>query len=351
MASLQELIAGYLSSGNQTSADKYLAANPDVAAAAQTFLNGGLVPGTNAQGEPVANNGNSSYKGVTTPQEFALKHYQLAGSTEGRALPAGDNTQQYKLGQTLSQILAQGKQTLASRGLSYDQYGNLIESGISDVLQYVPKDDPNPGMYFNANLVDNLLNAEQQKQRSQYRQQVNTKIPGAIDRSVFGTAIDDILGKQQNTAQEFLDRGLKRGQFNGAGYAAGASSLANQRAKALADLNTKHSDLLSKYNTQLGGIKDRATQAASGYQLGDSFNIDDYLKEAESFQADAAQRASGDLLSLIGDTNYFDTSKIRLDAGMGQGSQNLRNLDVLDALNKKKQAGSVGHGLGSQGAF
>lgn len=319
-------------------------------------------------------------KQFPTLQDFAKYHYQTNGTAEGRqgyvpSYVASDgktfadqaaysdyqtNYDRTKTQTATQQALAKARfnaeNAIKSRGLDPTQYSSVIEEQLARIQGMIPEFDSNPGSYFDPNLANDVLSGITATNRNQYKQQVNTQLGSNYDTknitsSILDSTINDILGRQTQEATDALERGKKRGQLNEIGYQAGSGKLNQQRTAATQKLGSTADDVLNSYRSKVDLVNDRATNAASGYNLGDTFNLDDYLGEANSIVGDAQKNASGKLLNTIGDQSFFDTSSLLQTAGQAQGAQNLNNLDVLDALEKKKMVNNQGRGLGSQGAF
>lgn len=343
---LQEQINQLLSSGVQTKVNpgtpdwtQYRLNNPDVAARAAILTPEELKSG-----------------GWGSQDDWAQFHYYNSGQTEGRQLPTtGGGTEyiyspEYKLGQAIQQALGQARSTVTSKGLDYNQFAPTIESQIQQILNFVPKGAENPSQFFDPNLANSVLQGEEARMRNQYRSQAMA-IPTNLGMDIFGSAMDDIVGNQEKQAQSMLERGLKRGQYNDLGFQTGQGAIAQARQKALATMQGYGSDILSDYRTRLGSLRDRAVDAASGFNLGSTLDLSPYQSEASRIVDEAKQFAPGRLMSLVGDQNFFNPGELRLTAGQAQGATNLRDVGVLESLATRKKASEVGRGLGSQGAF
>jgi hypothetical protein len=294
--------------------------------------------------------------GWNTEDDWLRFQWYNSGKDAGWTLPTtGGSTEyiyspEYKLGQALQQALGQAKSTVYSRGLDYNQFAPTIEQQLQDILSYIPKGTENPSQFFDPNLASGILSGEENRMRNQYRQQA-MGIPTSIGDDIFGNTINELLGEQEADAMQLLDRGKKRGQFNDIGYNAGVGAIADARKKALSQLDMYKGDILSGYNTKLNDIRGQALQAASGFNLGDMFDLSPYSSQANSLISSASSTAPGQLMTMLGDMDFFDPSKIRMEAGQAQGAINLRDLDVLEALSTRKKADETGRGLGTQGTF
>lgn len=204
-----------------------------------------------------------------------------------------------------------------------------------------------------------LFNQQQQKAQQQDAARENARASVAsalgtttdkLNSSLYGNSITDILSSQYEKAKTQLDRGLSRGMFNDVGYNAGLASLDKNKATASASLNKTANDLLSGYRKQYDDIRTEALNAANNFGGIGNFDLTDYTTRANDILNSAKNNLPGNLLASAGN-GLFDLSAIRGDAGTAQGATNLRNMDVIEALSKRKQAEGVGRGLGSQGTF
>ena len=384
---------------NNATWDSYLALRPDVMAEFKR-----LSP----------NNLRNNY-GITTPQEFAKWHYSNKGIGEGMVLgsdgrftdatksavtpttpnttpnttpttpvtpttptspttatppvqdPTGGNTSTTPYvpvtktaaqarAEAIARQIALAKQEAIGRGLDYGMYGSTIESTINDLFAGIPQDVADYSGFISPTFAGSIFSGMEAQNRANFGSQVSSNFSVDRDRALIPTSlldatINDLLGTNYSTAKEGLTRAQKRGQLNEIGYSAGNKKLDTQKLGVQSKLNSTGRDVLQKYWDQLDEIENSASQAASGYRLGDNFNLNGYLDRAKGVGADAQTYAPGDFLNLVGDDPLFDLSGLLGTAGQAQGAINLQNLDLLDAIQKKKQADTQGRGLGSQGAF
>lgn len=247
-------------------------------------------------------------------------------------------------------------QELGRRGLDQNSYAGEFDSYVNNILNAVPADTQNYDQYFTPNLANDVLTGIQAGQRNNYRGQVNERFgtnfaSQYLPDTMLDDTINSALSSQYDNARGILDRGLARGQYNERGFSAGLGRLDNQRTAQQARLNTVEGDILNNYRSRLGDVRNSAFNSATGYQLGDSFNLDDYGSQAENIANQARTNAPGEFFSAIGSTPMFDLGAIGGAAGQAQGAVNLNNLDVRDGLEKRRLAAARGRGLGSQGAF
>lgn len=244
---------------------------------------------------------------------------------------------------------------ISSYGLDPTSYADKIAAGIGRETDSLG-DTGDPYTQINGQFINNQLQQEQSQKRAQFGQQAASEFGPTysstkLQPSLLDNTISQILGEQQGSAQQYLDRGKARGIYNDVGYGAGASQLGSQAEAGRAQLSTLGNDVLSGYKTKLDDVRDKAYSAASGYTLGQPLNLDAYAQEGNQIANDAQTNAGGQLRSALGGQNFFDFSKLTNAAGSAQGAQNLQDTDLMSALAQRKKANAVGRGLGSQGAF
>jgi hypothetical protein len=245
---------------------------------------------------------------------------------------------------------------LRQQGLDPTQYMPLINSEFDRIQgNLLPTDDPSTA--FGDNIASSVLQGEQNKKRNEFLRTVDAKFNPEFEReaipsSLLDDAINSILGTQQQGAVDYLNRGKARGIYNDVGYNAGLSTLSNDAAMGRSDLSSLGSTVIDKYRGQLDTVRDKAYNAASGFELGGSnFSLDPYLGEFGDITGRANSNATGDLRNLVGGRNYFDFPSLTNAAGQAQGAMNLRDTDVATALRERQRKNANSRGLGSQGAF
>jgi hypothetical protein len=290
--------------------------------------------------------------GTPTPTGVDGTTTQNPNPTPGNGLGAGNTTGSTSANRmaALNQAIARAKQTVAGRGLKWDDYAGLFNPLYNDIYNMIPDSDTNPNAWFDPNEANNILSGQENQQRNQYRQTAEGLSQHA-DPHMLDSIITRIMGDSGQQGMDMLNNGLKRGQFNDQGYQGGLSALEKAKAAAQSKLGGYAQDLVSKYDVQLQDVRNRALQAASGYQLGSNFDLTPFQTEDQDILANAAKMSEGDLYNLLGDQPLVSLGDIRMGAGTAQGATNLNDLDVLDAIAKRKSANDVGRGLGSEGTF
>jgi hypothetical protein len=245
---------------------------------------------------------------------------------------------------------------LRQQGLDPQQYMPLINSEFDRIQSNLLSSD-DPSTAFGDNIASSVLQGEQNRQRNEFLRSVDAKFNPEFEReavpsSLLDDAINNILGTQQQSALDYLNRGKARGIYNDVGYNAGVSAIGNDASMGRSDLSSLGSSVIDKYRGQLDTVRDKAYNAASGFELGGSqFSIDPYASEFGDVTNRANTNASGDLRNLLGGRNYFDFPSLTNAAGRAQGATNLRDTDVATALRERQRRNTLSRGLGSQGAF
>lgn len=270
------------------------------------------------------------------------------GATDGGGLSTGSTSANRDA--ALAQALSRAKLAVTGRGLDWNTYADQFTPMYQDIYKSIPDSDTNPNAWFDPNMANTILGGMQSRAQSGYRQQA-LGLPSMVDTHMLDGTINSILGQQSDGAQTMLDNGLKRGQYNETGYSGGQKALAAAKEAAKSKLYSGAASLTGNYNTQLKDIQKQALDAASGYQLGDTFDLSPYATQEQQIMDQFKNAGAGDLYNLMGDAPLIDLGNMRMAAGTAQGSVNLNDLDVLDALSKRKTANDAGRGLGSQGSF
>lgn len=269
------------------------------------------------------------------------------------ATPTIDPIQQRQ--QALALARLQYNQELQKRGLDPNAFASEFDNYVNQITGTVPQEQ-DIKQFLPATLASDILTGVQNRNRNQFRGQVNQNFGqnAGIDLlpdTFLDNTINEILNTQFGNAQATLDRGKARGQFNDRGYQAGLGTLNQQRQAAQSRLNTTEGDILSGYRSRLGDVRSNAFNSANNFEIGGQFDIGEFLRQRDNIRSEADANASGELISAIGSTPLFDFGTIGNSAGQAQGAVNLNNLDVRESLAARRARQQQGRGLGSQGAF
>jgi hypothetical protein len=215
--------------------------------------------------------------------------------------------------------------------------------------------DPNPGQYFNDDLIDSTLNREQSARRDRNMRAIRQTFQPNAEVSLFADTMDDpfiesVITRQRGEAMTSLDNARRRGNLDDRGYEAALARLGEQERAARAEANTIGSTVLADYRNQLRGVADQAKEAAGGYMLGDNFDAGTYRNRWNSLTQDFNNRLEGDVLGRLSGETFFDLGDIITRGGVAQGAVNPRT-GTLDAMAERDRVRNTDRGVGGQGVF
>lgn len=126
---------------------------------------------------------------------------------------------------------------------------------------------------------------------------------------------------QRGTADEYLNRLLKRGVITDTGRAAAAANLDTQGARVRQQLKDLGDTIVNAEREKIGGYAGRAKERASALNVGEGFDITPYSTGAQN---ELASFTSGlpDLYKSQVPTDLFDTASLGAIAGGAQGAGN-----------------------------
>lgn len=226
-----------------------------------------------------------------------------------------------------NRALGYAQDRVSQRGLNYDEYKDPIISEFQRQRGMVPQLDSNPGAYFGDDLVDRVLGRIRDTKRTQYGQQVNEFAGDGFADKAIGNDFDDtylkgIYDEQYGDASSQLQRAFARGNLSPIGMSLAQKQLESQGRAGMSRLQDLGGGVLSKYRTELGDLGSRARTSAGSYELGNSFNIDDYKQQIEGKKGEFGQRLEGDIRDATRGENIFNVDDIVGKAGVSQGVYN-----------------------------
>lgn len=213
------------------------------------------------------------------------------------------------------------------------------------------------------NSIGNLINGLMKQQTTAQAQSQAREGARNSVYSLFGTAgqkipsslldqqINDILNSKYTEASHVLDTGKARGQYNDVGYNAGLGALDKSRDAIKSRLTTTGEGVLGGYRSQYNDLLDQALGQANTFSGNGSFDTSPFQGQITDLLGRISSTAPGALQESVGNDPLFDLSAIRGDVAKAQGSMNLRDMSLTDALAKRKKVDSLGRGIGSQGSF
>lgn len=248
-----------------------------------------------------------------------------------------------------------GLSAINERGLDETQYLPLINREIDRISGTIPDLDSAPDRFFGPTFGANVLDREQNRLRSQYGNQVSSAFTpnyavNAIPDTYDDAVLERIFGERLTPAQQYVDRAYARGNLNDIGKQRALSILDRQGQEGRARLQSIGGDVLSGYRSQLGDVATNARNAASGYQLGSNFNLDDFVSRANTLQGNFGRDLEGNLRQAVGGEQLFNLDSLLAEAGSFQGAQNNAG-GLLDKIAEREKQKQQARGLGTQGAF
>lgn len=212
-------------------------------------------------------------------------------------------------------------------GLNFDEFRDPITSEYQRQRGSIPKLDSNPGAYFGDDLVDRVLGRVRDTRRNQYGQEVDKFTGnGFADKEVGGDFDDSYLkgiyDEQYGDASSQLQRALARGNLSPVGASLAQRQLESQGRAGMSRLQDLGGGVLSRYRTELNDIGTRAKTDAGRYELGSTFNPEDYRQQINTKKGEFGQRVEGDVRDATRGENIFNVDDIIGKAGVSQGVYN-----------------------------
>lgn len=259
-----------------------------------------------------------------TMDETARAAQQARDETERTRKTGEFNT---NLDSAYTRGLGYAQQRVGELGLNYDEFKDPITSEFERQRGSVPQLDSNPGAYFGDDLVNRVLGRVRDTRRNQYGQQVNQFAGDGFADKAVGNDFDDtelkgIYDEQYGDASSQLQRSFARGNLSPIGMSLAQKQLDSQGRAGMSRLQDLGGGVLSKYRTELGDIGSKARTSAGGYELGNTFNVDDYKQQIDSKKGEFGQRLTGDIRDATKGENVFNVDDIIGKAGVSQGTYN-----------------------------
>lgn len=212
-------------------------------------------------------------------------------------------------------------------GLDPNQYSGDIDSKINEILGLSAPDDPNIGQYFQG-LGETIYNTRQNAGRQQALRGVDSAFAPEFDRSRISDSFDDpfiadVNNEERGKADDYIQNLFKRGVINSTGVAGAEKNLDQQGAKIRTSLDDLGKGILDTGRQSLNDIANRGRTTASTLRLGQNFDPNSYVNEADTAFNDFSGKFGDLLRSRLPSGNLYDTSNLASVAGGAQGAQNL----------------------------
>jgi len=210
-------------------------------------------------------------------------------------------------------------------------------------------------VFDNPSLGQIILSDEENLRRQAFNQEIGTAFPG----DVFQTLDDDIIGsiieERRGPAGQQISAFEARGNLNPLGGRTANMYLESQVPAAKERVSEIGSSVLGGAQRDIGAIKERAEQEASGYKLGeDLFDVAPFSTERAGLIEERQGTLGGDVREAIGVEPLFDVTGALQSAGRAQGVvSGSPSPSFLDAIAAREQASGrdrARRGLGSRGS-
>lgn len=305
--------------------------------------------------------GGGSAPYIPPPYQPPPPVYTASDGTEFSSLGAMQNYDKQlkttKFESDLASAVAQaenyGRSRIQQRGLDPNSYMGLLQQEINNIKSTIPSLDPSPKGYFTDNLADTVLDRERDRYRTDYRRQLESFAKPGFERDVFSDTSDDaiidkIYEEQYGPATDTLMRSRARGTLSDSGLNYSLNQLGTMGTTVKSKMQDMGQSVLGNYRGELSKLASGGYDRAAGFNLGDTFDPNDYRTQLDTKKNDLMSRLEGDLRSTIGG-NLFDTSALLSKAGAQQGMTATGS--VADALAAREKKKDEQRGLGSTGSF
>lgn len=289
-----------------------------------------------------------------TTQEAAAYQARLEQERKDREARERFNTQRDT---AVSGARSTVSSELNKRGLDANKYGGSLNAEIDRIMAGIPDLDPNPTSYFDPSFVDRVLTSEETAARDRYGRDVKSNFKSGFEKeAVVDTAddafLDAIYNQQYGDARSTIERARARGDLNDVGMNAAFGELSNAGTSAKTTLTGIGDTVLGRYRDDLSNIANRASNEASGWQLGESdFSIDPYLSDFSNTRTKQQGSLEGDVRGAASGTQLFDIGKL-LDRGAKiQGPSSGDPNDFVASVLGSRRKNTTDRGVGSTGVF
>lgn len=218
---------------------------------------------------------------------------------------------------------------LTQRGEDTTAYQPLVEQILGERYAAVPESVENAMPYFDGNEITNeIIGNVNTQRRREFTKQANEALPANLAQTRFSDTADDsfindILGKQRTEATLAVDRAKARGNLDDRGYSAALGRIGELENAGRATAQTLANSVIENYRTKANDIRQRATSAASSYELGgDRFDPTPYTQELASLESNYNTNLGGEVSNALAGQSFFDVGDILTRGGNIQGASN-----------------------------
>lgn len=258
---------------------------------------------------------------------------------------AFDTNRQNSFNTGLQNVRNNARSTIANRGLNYDDYASTVEAAIAGANQKIGADDPNPGQYFNDNIIDSALGKLRDDRRASYTNQVNNRFAPGFEQNYFADTSDDqyidaVMGQQRNDAINYVNRARDRGQLDNTGFASAMNRIGEMERTGRSTAQSLGNAVLQGNRTRLADVANTARTQAGSYELGQSFDPNVYDTRFNTALEGMTSSLEGDVRGALEGQKFFDVGDLILRAGAAQGSTNpaAESADAIAAREKRRDA-------------
>lgn len=268
------------------------------------------------------------------PEDHSLEIAQMERQDERRAARR-ERKDQRKEERELAELHGSARtsaesaaeQYFISQGLDPNDYTMAIDAAINEMSGRIPRDDPNPGSYYD-DIGQTVFGQEQAGSRVKAQRELDRIFaPDFENRRISGTEDDDILasilGEQRGSAEDIIDNMLKRSVITDTGASAARKDLDRQSNTAKSRLNEIGTGQIAKGRQELRDVANRGRQTASTLNLGTQFDPYSYSSETDREFDEWLSGLGGNIRGLA-PTDLFSTGSLASIAGQGSGAQNTK---------------------------
>ena len=245
----------------------------------------------------------------------------------------------------------------ANPGLLEDEFNKILASGIEsrniglgpDVTEAQFRE-----AFATPELGNIILGEEETARRQGFQQDIGQAFPGDAFQSIDDSIIDSIVAERRGPAEQQISSFEARGNLNPLGGKTAAQEIESQVPTARERIGEIGEGVLSGSRSAIGDIRDRATQTAGEFKLGDElFDVTPFSEERAGVISTRTEALPTDLRTAIGSEPIFDVSGALRTAGRAQGLvSGAPKQSFLDAIAAREGSPSrrTSRGLGSRGS-